>query len=404
MMKSDKHSMWCQVRTFWVFGCIVGVCIIVYSVQQQAVFSTSRAISKTVSYCRNFCREKFIRDQINEINNTLAFKTTHRVTGKKYDYVSEKGSSSKRNEDKGLKFIYSEAAVTVTANAIHTMARKKVDIGEGPCKQRLPTCIIVGNFKCGTRELIDFMSMHPRVVIKARPNYEIPFFDVKYKNGFEWFRKKMPCSYSNQITMVKTPSYFQHPLVPARIHEMDPTIKLIVLVREPVSRTLSQFTFHNGALKKYRNKLKQAVLLKDEMNSVNEDSYYVKHSIYDEGMERYLKYFNLTQIKVIETEYFKNDPFEVLREVEEFLNIEHTILPENIVFNSQKGFHCLRRNPAIRTAACYQSNRGRNSSKVANMIKDVGDVLDKLKEFYKPHNERFYELVGRTFEWGDSYE
>ena len=311
---------------------------------------------------------------------------------------SEKEKSSNNFGDKSLRFIYSEFAVMSEANAIHHATEKNVDIGLGPCIRRLPKNIIVGNFKCGTRELIDFMSMHPRIVIKSAPIYEVQFFDEKYHKGLQWFRRQMPCSYSNQITVVKTPSYFQHPLVPARIHAMDPSIKLIVLVREPVSRTLSQFTFHKSGLKKFKNNLKRAVLDR-RRNKIDKNSYYVKHSIYDEGMKRYLKYFNLSQIKVIDTEDFKNDPFAVLHDLEEFLNIENTVRPENIVFNSEKGYHCLRRNSNSRAAACYESNRGRNSSKVKHMIKGSADVIETLKDFFKPHNERFFKLVGRAFKW-----
>ena len=398
MNKKGKQHLWCKVRTFWFFTCIVACGILIYSVEQQAVFNTSRNIGEGANVCRSVCREKYIIDKIHNISETLAVKALHRSPRKKKVKVSENGNSSKLFADKALRFIYSESAVTTTANVIHLATQNNVNIGNGPCRQSLPKCIIVGNFKCGTRELIDFMSMHPRIVIKGKPVYEVPFFDVKYNKGLEWYRRHMPCSYSNQITVVKTPSYFQHPLVPARIHKMDSSIKLIVLVREPVSRTLSQFTFHKRGLRKYRSNLKSAVFSK-HLNSINKSSYYVKHSVYDEGMERYLKYFNLSQIKVIETEDFINDPFAVLRDLEEFLDIEHTIRPENIVFNSEKGFHCLRQSSTSRAAACYQSNRGRNSSEVANMIKGIDDVIDRLKDFFKPHNERFFRLVGRAFDW-----
>ena len=28
------------------------------------------------------------------------------------------------------------------------------------------------------------------------------------------------------------------------------------------------------------------------------------------------------------------------------------------------------------------------------------EVYSKLQEFYKPHNERFFNLLGRQFDWG----
>lgn len=297
-----------------------------------------------------------------------------------------------------LQFISSENAITDQANAIHRKAQDTVNIGSGPCIERLPSCIIVGNFKCGTRELIDFMSMHPRIKIRTKPFYELHFFDndLKYSKGLEWYRKEMPCSYSNQLTIVKTPSYFQSLTTPGRIHAMNSSIKIIVLVREPVSRTVSQFTFHNNNLKRYN--LDIAVLDK-QTGRINRNSYFIKHSIYDEGMERYLSLFNRSQIKVIDTEDFKHDPYTVLHDLEEFLNIEHVIRRENIVLNPDKGYYCLRQDRNSETAACYGSKRGRNSSDVRNSIKVSSALVDKLKSFFKPHNERFFNLSGRLFDW-----
>ena len=104
--------------------------------------------------------------------------------------------------DSSLKFSYSEAAIRQYANAIHMAARKYVDIGAGQCVQRLPQCIIIGNFKSGTRELIDFMSMHPRIKILYKPVYEVEFFNKFYSRGLEWYRRKMPCTNANQITVL----------------------------------------------------------------------------------------------------------------------------------------------------------------------------------------------------------
>ena len=41
------------------------------------------------------------------------------------------------------------------------------------------------------------------------------------------------------MTIEKTPSYFVKREVPARIHQMSPAIKLIVVVRDPTTRAIS---------------------------------------------------------------------------------------------------------------------------------------------------------------------
>ena len=298
-----------------------------------------------------------------------------------------------------INFTYSEAAITQYVDAIHFNAQNYVDKGTGPCEKRLPQCLIVGNFKCGTRELIDFMAMHPRIKIRAKPYYELGFFNKKYSKGLEWYRKMMPCSFSNQVTVEKTPSYFQSLHAPERIYDMNSSLRIIVLVREPVARTLSQFTFFKSRSSNYSNMGFKEALYKEHAEEIDEKSYFVKHSIYDEAMERYLRYFKRDQIKVIHSDDFKTDPYAVLHDLETFLNLEHTIWRSNFVFNAEKGFQCLRESIKSKEAACYGDSRGRNKTEVQNTVNDKEEVSVKLKKFFKPHNERFFKMIGRSFDW-----
>jgi len=53
----------------------------------------------------------------------------------------------------------------------------------------------------------------------------------------------MPATLDGQLTVEKTPSYFVTRSVPRRVHNsMSPNTKLIVVVREPVARALSDYT------------------------------------------------------------------------------------------------------------------------------------------------------------------
>ena len=79
---------------------------------------------------------------------------------------------------------------------------------------------------------------------------------------------------------------------------------------------------------------------------------------------------------------FKRDPYEILYDLEGFLNLEHTIRLQNIVFNNEKGYYCLRKDNETKTAACYQSDRGRNSSDSRKLIKVSPELIEKLKAFF----------------------
>lgn len=90
-------------------------------------------------------------------------------------------------------------------------------------ERRLPEAIIIGVRKCGTRALLAFSGLNPRVITAER---EVHYFDRNYKNGPEWYRNQMPYSTSNQITMEKTPGYFINTLAPMRIKAFNPNVKV----------------------------------------------------------------------------------------------------------------------------------------------------------------------------------
>lgn len=111
--------------------------------------------------------------------------------------------------------------------------------------KRPPDFIVIGVRKCGTRALLNMIGLHPQTV-SAGP--EIHFFDKKesYKNGLKWYINRMKPSTSSQLTGEKTPAYFIQPDVPQRMSKYFKTVhkkpKLLLVVREPVSRIVSDFT------------------------------------------------------------------------------------------------------------------------------------------------------------------
>ncbi|XP_006791309.1 heparan sulfate glucosamine 3-O-sulfotransferase 3A1-like [Neolamprologus brichardi] len=116
-------------------------------------------------------------------------------------------------------------------------AGKVSPLGEG--SKKLPQALIIGVKKGGTRALLEFLRVHPDIrAVGAEPH----FFDRNYHNGLEWYRELMPKTLEGQITMEKTPSYFVTREAPARISAMSRNTKLIVVVRDPVTRAISDYT------------------------------------------------------------------------------------------------------------------------------------------------------------------
>lgn len=62
-----------------------------------------------------------------------------------------------------------------------------------------------------------------------------------YDQGLDWYRHQMPYSLENQITVEKTPNYFVDWEVPERIYNFNSSIKLILIVRNPIDRAVSDY-------------------------------------------------------------------------------------------------------------------------------------------------------------------
>ena len=260
------------------------------------------------------------------------------------------------------------------------------------CEQRHPSCILIGVPKSGARVLLDFMQLSPYIeTYYTSTSYEMPYFTKLYGKPKNWLRQQMPCSYSNQVTVMKMASYFHDRLVPERIRKFKRDMKLILIVREPVERLISIFTSGNVC--------RDVRLLSrfDENVEVNMDlimlSRFMDMSIYGDSMKVWMKYFNLSQILIIESNELKRDPVSVLNRVEDFLGLEHFIKPDMFVFNSEKGFYCIRSSLTSTGMACYDQYRGRTYEPLP------ADTFTKLKNYFKPRNELFFDLIGKYFEW-----
>lgn len=122
----------------------------------------------------------------------------------------------------------------------HSSSRRGDEKGEiSAGNRRLPNALIIGVKKSGTRALLEFIRIHPEV---RASGCEVHFFDRHYNKGLRWYRRRMPATQDGQLTMEKTPSYFITREVPKRIYNMSPKTKLLLVVRDPVTRAVSDYT------------------------------------------------------------------------------------------------------------------------------------------------------------------
>ncbi|XP_072415481.1 heparan sulfate glucosamine 3-O-sulfotransferase 3A1-like [Chiloscyllium punctatum] len=255
--------------------------------------------------------------------------------------------------------------------------------------QKFPQAVIIGVKKGGTRALLEFLRIHPDVrAVGAEPH----FFDRNYERGLNWYRNLMPRTLEGQITMEKTPSYFVTKEAPKRIFSMSKETKLIVVVRNPVTRAISDYTqtlSKNPGVPSF-----QMLTFKNMSTGLIDTSWSaIRIGIYAKHLENWLQYFPLSKILFVSGERLVTDPAGEMGRVQDFLGLKRVITDKHFYFNETKGFPCLKKPEGSSRPRCLGKSKGRTHPKI-----DM-DVVLRLKEFYRPFNLKFYQMTGHDFGW-----
>ncbi|XP_077415736.1 heparan sulfate glucosamine 3-O-sulfotransferase 4 [Vanacampus margaritifer] len=264
------------------------------------------------------------------------------------------------------------------------------DYGE----KKLPQAIIIGVKKGGTRALLEALRVHPDV--RAVGN-EPHFFDRNYEKGLDWYRDLMPSTLEGQITMEKTPSYFVTNQAPKRIHTMARDIKLIIVVRNPVTRAISDYT--QTLSKKPEIPTFEVLAFKNRTLGLIDASWSaLRIGIYALHLESWMQYFPLSQMHFVSGERLIVDPSGEMAKVQDFLGLKRIVTDKHFYFNKTKGFPCLKKPEDSSTPRCLGKSKGRTHPKIEP------DVIRRLHKFYKPFNMMFYQMTGQNFEWEQQEE
>jgi hypothetical protein len=261
--------------------------------------------------------------------------------------------------------------------------------GRNPGRGRvLPDFVILGAAKAGTTSLYAWLSEHPEVTRAAAK--EIHYFSFYYERGTDWYRHFFPLERERKafaaehgrpfITGEASPSYLLDPSVPARMAELIPDAKLIVSLREPVERAYSQFQMRRRDQKEPVESFIGAMAAEDpslqldgrplaQADVVDIGRTYLARGRYAEQLERWLQHFRREQIHIVAMEDLAADPQGILDGVHQFLGLP----PRNA-----------------------EDLAPRFVSEYDPLPEDARRVLG---DYFRPHNQRLYELLGRDFGW-----
>lgn len=255
-----------------------------------------------------------------------------------------------------------------------------------------PNFIIIGAQKAGTTSLYRYLTAHPCIapIYVKEPHY----FDIYFYKGLSWYRSHFPMMleryYARSVarhdlmTGEASPYYLFHPRAAQRVAKTLPRVKLIVLLRNPVDRAYSQYQHQarqpgveplsfEDALDVEEERLageEEKIVQDPKYSSFNHRHYsYCGRSRYVEQLPRWMNLFPQEQLLILNSEELFANPATTVKQTLAFLN-----LPAE-VNSTYKPFNEARYTPM------------------------KPETRQRLIEYFKPYNERLYELLGQKFEW-----
>ena len=198
-----------------------------------------------------------------------------------------------------------------------------------PERLRLPDFLGLGTQKGGTSTLHALLKTHPRVFLPAKK--ELHYFSQASEPSTHWYADHFSAAKRNQRCGEITPYYLFHPEAPGRIRALLPKARLIVLLRDPVERCLSQ-VFHARRLGFETLNPEDAInaetarLASGDPFSLQKHSYQAR-SRYLEQLDRYERLFPRRRLLILRSEDLFEQTEQVWNQVLNFLGVPSHPLP-----------------------------------------------------------------------------
>lgn len=248
--------------------------------------------------------------------------------------------------------------------------------------------IIIGAQKAGTTAAAFNLNKHPSIsVFSGVTEYgqaEIEFFNQHWDRGHEWYFNQLPKE-GNTIGE-KTAELLHRTICHERIFKVQPSVKLIVLLRCPIHRAYSQWRM--AALNKNDETYCFEEVISRELHLLKDDLYklefyqckktevsnwregYILKGFYFEQLQSLFRFFPKKQVKICITEQILKDKDKEYNSIFSFLEVSP--------------HHCNFEEKFI--------------GKKSGFIDD--NTFNLLKGIYKKHNENLFNMLGYNIpEW-----
>ncbi|ACK73096.1 sulfotransferase [Gloeothece citriformis PCC 7424] len=263
-----------------------------------------------------------------------------------------------------------------------------------PILKSRPDFLIIGAQKAATTSLYNYLVQHPQIY--PRKSFkEVRYFDrtEHYSKGYSWYLGNFPFKFEtgNRLNCDASPNYLYYEDVPRLIQQDLGEVKMIAILREPVSRAYSAWQmFHsfanidNDHLRRFYDPRNFDEAIAEEFDpNFDYRKYpfrydYVGRGRYIDQLENYYKYFKKENLLILTTDQLNKDLGATLNYICEFLNIDY--FPKDILLKLEE---------KIYNKGKYKEDKKSTDS----------ETLEMLKEYFIPFNQKLYDLLGCRYNW-----
>jgi hypothetical protein len=255
----------------------------------------------------------------------------------------------------------------------------------------VPDYLVIGTKRGGTTSLQQYLTAHPDV-LEPKAAKASHYFDVNHDKGWSWYRAHFPRQswMDNQraagrpvVVGEASPYYCFHPLAVDRIAEQLPSVRMIIVLRDPVERAWSHYSYE---VARGNEDLSFADAIDAEparlagveerirAGDIKDDRHWRLHSYlrrghYEEQIGAVHRLFPAEQLHVVVSEELFARPLVVMNEVFDFLGVG-----------------------PVDGGQFDAANANRKSALEP-------ELRERLATYYARHNQRLYEVLGRELPW-----
>jgi hypothetical protein len=240
---------------------------------------------------------------------------------------------------------------------------------------RQPTFVGIGAQKSATTWCWTALDEHPDVFM-SQPK-ELEFFTRNYHRGRDWYEAHFARA-AAPIRGEISPLYIDDPLAADRIQECYPDAALLVVLREPRARAMSNLLFY---LRDSTGRATDASVDKLREMAAS-DTCYLRRSCYADALAPYFERFASNQLHVLFYEDLRRNPAEFVSGLYQAVGADPTFRPSTLETPSNK-------------TNDFWSPALFRSLQIASQLSNAWAPTRRVMEWVY-HNTRFRE---RTLSW-----